>query len=497
MTTQSSIRDGRGRRPRRRLAWLAVAALCPVLAAAQPIELPDMGASANTVLSPQKEKEIGEAFMREVRKELTLVDDPEVEDYVQHLGQRLAASSDNAMQAFTFFVVKDPQINAFAAPGGYIGVNSGLILTAQSESELAAVLAHEIAHVTQRHIARRFEVQQHLTVPTIAAIVAAILIGTRSSEAGTAALAATQAGAAQMQINFTRGNEEEADRVGIKTLAAAGFDPRSMASFFERMQRSMRYYTNPPEFLLDHPVTAARIADAQARAGQYPYHQVPDSVPYQLVRAKLEVLTASDPTDVLERFRKSLETKRYDDEQAARYGYALALKRTGHPEQAYAELKGLEKAHPDSIPYMAEAAKLAQDLGHEKTALDTLREGVALYPDNRVLVVGYAEALLRAHQAKQARDLLTNYARNETPTPAVYELLARTQQEAGDIVEARLARAEYEYLMGRLQAAIHELERAQKESAGDYYKASRVEARLAQLKEEAAQRKDEKKDEDR
>ena len=244
--------------------------LARVPVAGAQIQLPDFGDSSSKAFSNADERAIGEAFMREIRSRLTIVDDPEVEQYIQWIGYRLVSESDYYNLGFTFFVVADNQINAFAAPGGYIGANSGLITASESESELAAVLAHETAHVTQRHIARSIELAGRNNIPAIAGLIAAIIIGTQNSQAGAATAAAVVGGQAQKQIDFTRANEKEADRVGMQLLESSGFDPRAMPAFFEKLQSESRYYRKPPEFLSTHPVTTARIADTRGRAEQFP-----------------------------------------------------------------------------------------------------------------------------------------------------------------------------------------------------------------------------------
>lgn len=254
------------------------------------IQLPDMGDSAGAVISPRQEKELGEAFFRDLHAKIHINEDAEIQQYIQSIGQRLAANSDNPGKHFHFFVVVDDNINAFAGPGGYIGVNSGLILLTEAESELASVLAHEIAHVTQRHLQRAFEMAGRLSIPAAAATLAAILLGAHSAELGQAALVAVQAGSTQFQVDFTRDNEKEADRIGMQTLSTADFDPRSMPVFFERLQKSSRYYgQNIPEFLRTHPVSASRIADTRGRAEQYDYRQYQDSSSYLLAKAKLHL----------------------------------------------------------------------------------------------------------------------------------------------------------------------------------------------------------------
>ena len=267
--------------------------------------------------------------MRELRASVDLIEDPEVEAYIQSLGYRLASRSGQRNLKFTFFVVNHPAINAFAAPGGFVGVNAGLVTTTQSESELAAVLAHEIAHVTQRHVARTFELADRASLSVLAGLVAAIVIGTQNPTAGVATAAAVQGGATQLLIDFTRANEKEADRVGIKILADAGLDPRAVPTFFQRLQEASKYYSRPPEFLSTHPVTTNRIAEATQRAEDYPYRQYEDSLAYHLVRSKLQVLSAESPQEAVKDFRSRLDSGKYLHLLGASYGYALALTMSG------------------------------------------------------------------------------------------------------------------------------------------------------------------------
>ena len=228
------------------------------------IELPDMGDSAGSLISPDEEKKLGEAFFRSLHRQIEINQDSEIQQYIQTIGEKLVAHSDTPSYPFHFFVVMENVINAFAGPGGYIGVNSGLILMTESESEFASVMAHEIAHVTQRHLYRAYEESSRLSIPMAVATLGAILLGTQSGAAGQAAIMAIQAGSVQFQIDFTREHEEEADRVGMQTLSSSTYDPRSMPTFFERLQQSTRYSgQNVPEFLRTHPVTASRISDSR------------------------------------------------------------------------------------------------------------------------------------------------------------------------------------------------------------------------------------------
>ena len=243
--------------------------MLPELRADPPnVELPDIASSAESLFTPVEEQRIGRAFMRSIRDSLPIIEDQLLSDYINALGQRLVSKLKTTPQNFYFFLVNQQEINAFAGPAGNIGVNSGLILATESESELAAVLAHEISHITQHHLARAFEDAGNLSIPTAALLLAAILLGaTTGAGAGIAAAAGVQAAAIQHQLNFTRADEQEADTMGMKLLAAAGFDPHAMPAFFERLSQSSRLdENNAPEFLQTHPVTSNRIADAMGRS---------------------------------------------------------------------------------------------------------------------------------------------------------------------------------------------------------------------------------------
>ncbi|MEW6354039.1 MAG: M48 family metalloprotease [Pseudomonadota bacterium] len=449
------------------------------------LNLPDIGDASGGTISPQEERRLGEMFMREVRQSLTIVDDPEINEYIQALGYRLASNSENQSQDFTFFLIQDPAINAFAAPGGFIGINTGTILASESESELASVIAHEIAHVTQRHLARAFEKANKLSLPTAAAMIAAIIIGTRNSQAGQAAMAATQASSAQAQINFTRANEEEADRVGMQTLARSEFDPRSMPSFFERLQQAIRFYgPTLPEYLSTHPVTETRIADTRNRAEQYPPRQIKDSLTYHLVRAKLRVLGEPNPKRSVKHFAEALKSGQYRNAQAERYGYVLALLGNGEYDLARAQVRDLLAQDKENPAYQIALARVEMAAGHADKALAIYNDALKLYPGNNPLTVLYSDALLQTGQARKARDVLEKHIRQRNPDPGLYKLLAEAEAQAGHPAAARKALAEHYYLNGQTDAAIEQLTQALKLQDGDFYLASQIEDRLRQLKEE-------------
>lgn len=461
----------------------------PALAAepSPALSLPDFGDASGTLMSPQEEHSLGEEFMRTVRRSVKIIDDPEIEEYIQNLGYRLVAGADPQPYHFSFFVVQDPEINAFAGPGGYIGVNSGLILIAQSESELASVLAHETAHVTQHHLLRSFDKANRTNLPATAALIAALILGAHSPQLAEAAIASTVAGSQQVQINFTRDNELEADRVGMQILVASGYDPRNMPAFFERMQKATRYYkSGVPKLLLDHPVTTARIADTENRAAQYPHITPPDDLAFELIRAKIRVITADDPAQAVQYFESALKQKTYIHEEAARYGYALALLGNEQLGHAREQIKWLLKKSPNRIPFLIAKAELESAAGKGQDALKIYRNALQLYPRHYPLTILYSAELLHEGHASTARQLLQEYLRHRDAKPLVYKLLAQADSDDNSPIESQQALAEYDYLNGQTLSAIDHLNQALRMTKkDDFYHSSRIEARLKELKLQA------------
>lgn len=479
--------------PRLLIAALAGAVL--FAAAGRADDLPDMGDSAGSVISPEQERRIGEAFLRELRSQDVVIDDPEAEAYIQSLGQNLASLSDGQDNPFTFFLVDSPAINAFAVPGGFIGVHSGLILQAQTESELAGVVAHEISHVTQRHAARTFEAASKMSIPGAVGILGAILLGALHPEAGQAAIAAVAAAQQQYAINFTRANEREADNIGMQLLARAGFNPQGMPDFFERLERANRY-SDPayiPEFLRTHPVTTNRIAESRARADQLPAQQYLENLDFQLLRARLRVVTNRDPREAVRFFEETLRAGQYQDERAARYGYALALHKTGENGRARLQLERLRQAEPERIAYALAMARLDVTEKKHDRALATYDEVLKLYPEYRPAVLGSVEAWIAAGSPDRARAVLRDYMGVRQPDPESYRLLAEIEGQIGARIEARIAQAEYYYGNGELELAIEQLKQALRFGDISYYQQQRVQARLDQFHREL----DEKKKEER
>jgi predicted Zn-dependent protease len=453
--------------------------------------LPDLGDESLAVISPAQERKLGEDFMRQARRTLAFVDDPELNQYIQSLGQKLASHSDDPQQDFRFFIIQDPTINAFAVPGGFIFVHTGLIQATQSEGELASVLAHEISHITQRHIPRMIVESQHTTLPAMAAILAGILLAGSGHPGGEAAIALTSATVAQRQLTFSREFEEEADRIGMRTLARAGFDPRAMPAFFERMQNLNRVNeTNLPEFLRDHPVTTNRIADAQNRAReyikQYHYHPTPDSAEYEQFRAKIRALAPGDPQEIARGFRADLAAGKYRNADAERYGYVVALVRARQLPAARAEIQKLLEHQPDNVFYRVQQAEIEMAAQNYKQALALYAAAYAKAPANVALMRYYARALLETEHYAQAQGILKNALERRPDDPALYKMMAEAAGGAGAPYDAHRALAEHYYLNGNPQAALEQLQLAARYAGDSFYKQSSVEARISAIKEELA-----------
>ena len=447
--------------------------------------LPDLGDVSQAALSPQQEREIGEQSMVEIRADKSYLDDAEINDYLNQVGYQLVANSNEPGQKFTFFALNDNTINAFALPGGFIGVNSGLILTTQSESELASVLSHEIAHVTQHHLARMVSGQKVDTLASMAAIAVAILAARNNPDVAQAAILGVQAGNIQRQLNFTRTHEQEADRIGLATLQKAGFDTRAMPAFFERMQKATRLQEgNMPSYLRTHPITSERIADIANRVQQIPYRLVADNLNYHLVRAKLNTIQKS-PQDAVAFFKGALGAQKFGNQIAQRYGLAWALLRSGQAASAAQEFAPLQKQVSQN-PFIATlAGQIRRADKADKNTLEFYRTATQNFPQHRALFYDYAELVLQARRFEDALKLLNEQILTYPDDSHLYELQARTFAALGRSQEKHHALAYTYALQGNLHGAIAQLELA-KRAGNDYYELLAIESELKQFREIAA-----------
>ena len=457
-------------------------------AIADNIKLPDLGDSSAAVVTPLQEQQMGENFIRRARRSLLFNRDPEINDYIQRLGEKLAAKSDRPDQKFLFFVVNNRNINAFAVPGGFVGVHNGLILTAKSEGELAAVMAHEIAHVTQRHIPRLIAGQKRASVPSMAAILAAILLGGSSKNAG-AIVAATQAAAIERQLNFSRRFEEEADRHGIQVLARAGYDPKHMPRFFGRMQQANRYNEGGlPEFLSTHPVTYRRIAESRNRVSNYPgpYKKI-DNTNFYHIRAKIRANSRRSSDVLVKRFARRLQFKRFknaEEKSAERYGHALVLAKNNQYSLAHQQITILLKQKPNYPAYLIARANIALRAGKTDQSIQYYRQAIAKYPRHYPILHNYVEALLKSRRYQTARVELKKILQYHDNKPQLYKMLSMAAGNRGDRVEAHRALAEYYYMNGYPKTAIRQLEISARFAKKDFYAMSSIEARIKEIKAE-------------
>ncbi|MFM9912608.1 MAG: M48 family metalloprotease [Methylophilaceae bacterium] len=446
--------------------------------------LPDLGDYSQTILTPQDERRIGEEIMREIRGSGELVNDIEVADYVNTLGYHLATHSSDNQQTFTFFVINDPTINAFALPGGFIGMHTGLILNSRSESEMASVLAHEIGHVVQRHMARMVADQKRATLPSLGLMALSILMARANPQLGSAALMSTQAGMVQRTLDFTREHEREADRVGLQILEASGFDTRAMPAFFETLMKGTRFIDgSAPSFLRTHPLSTERITDMRNRVEQTPYKQVLDSIEFHLVRAKLRA-AEGNPADTAKYFVNSLSEKKYSNESAQRYGYALALIRERNPEQAQQELDKVRAIIPSHPMLETLAAQILQAQDRPLEALTQYSNALNVYPKHRALIYGYAEILLLLNRNDEALKLLEDKQLAFPNDGYLYELQSRAYAAQGKDLLRHQAQGEAYYRGFNLNGAAEQMELALKSGDGDFYQLSIVEARLKQLQQQ-------------
>ncbi|MDR2452709.1 MAG: M48 family metalloprotease [Candidatus Accumulibacter sp.] len=462
---------------------LALAACASLAGRAQIDELPDLGESAQAELSPQLEHRIGESIMNEIRlREPSYIDDPEIDDYLTHLGRRLVETSANPSGSFHFFAIRDDMVNAFAMFGGYIGVNTGTLLAAQTESELAGVLAHEIAHVTQNHMARQIAKEKQNTIPSLIAMAIGVLAARSNSSVAAGAVASAQAGLIQAQLAYSRDFEREADRVGYQNLEKAGFDVRGMGDFFERLRKVGHLYdNNAPVYLRSHPLTVERLSDMQNRAQEAPYRQVVSSLDFFLVRARLKA-QSKPPRDAAAEFERSLREEKYASETAARYGLAYALLRARDLPGAQRASAPLSQSS-DASPMLAGLiASIREQSGDVRGAQEIYRQALSRFPQARSLVYGYADSLHAAGAYRQALAFLEERLVRDSSDFKLHGLKARTHAALGQRTQQRRAQAEYYLLQGRLGAAIEQLEFAQNEKDGDFFEMSAVDARLRELR---------------
>ncbi len=465
----------------------AAAMLALSVSAQEPVELPAMGSTTTRVLDPEQERTFARDFERYLRANGMLIEDPLVRDYFDEMGFRLVSFSTRSHAPFRFFVLREPSINAFAAPAGVVGLHSGLILTAHDEAEVAGVVAHEIAHVTQDHLARAMEAQQSTSLPTMLATLAlAIAAGAAGSpDASQAVLLSGMGLSQQFSINHTRQNEMEADRVGIGLLATAGYDPNGMAQFFQRLNMATRAMgQGPPEYLRTHPLTVNRVAEARARAEQMTVRDQRDGERFHFIQARLRVMMSQRTEQAIDWFRIRLEQGDRPAD-AMRYGLALALSRARRFEEAHAQLDMLLGDEPDQQLYRLLQSEIFLDEGRADEAVAEMAELYRAFPGSRQVTTQYAQALMygdNADRAARAATVIRAHLRDHPDDLRMTELLAQASDRSGDSVRATEALAESYYLRGGIAEAIEQLEKVLARNDLDYYQRARISSRLGDFR---------------
>ena len=448
--------------------------------------LPDLGDVSATSLSDQQETVIGNRVMRDIRADPDYIDDPEISDYINSLGQRLVAAADGPHRDFDFFVVRDDTINAFALPGGHVGVYSTLILLTDNESELAGVIGHEIGHILQHHAARSIYGQRGVTIASLAALalaIAASRAGDQGAQVTEAAVASAGALQMQNQLNYTREHEREADRVGLQLLDRAGFAPRAMVTFFQRLLRSNRLneLKGAPSYLRDHPLTTERIADMEDRVQNLPSRLVGDTFEYKIAKAKLRVMMAGSPSDAVALFQTRLADKSIVRPRDDVYGLALAQRRARDFEGAWKTLQPIRTG--DSHPaFELLAGELQSDMGHPEEALRIYQAALQDHPNYRAMVYANLDLLQQMGRAKEVLADVEKRLRASPQDARLYEIQARAYESVGNITAQHRAQAEAQYRRDNLPAAVDQLELAVKTKGGSFYDLSSAEARLREMR---------------
>ncbi len=462
------------------IPMLALGALPPVVGASD-FNLPTLGDSSSSIMSREQEHQLGRAWLSMLRGAVPTLDEPLLKEFVEENVLGLAETSQLTDRRLAFVVLDSPQLNAFAAPGGVVGVNAGLFLHAHTEAEFASVMAHELAHLSQRHFIRNLEQQQRMRIPVMTAMLASVILAAAGGgDAGFAALASTQAAAIQEQRRFSRQNEQEADRIGLTNLHRAGYDPQAMPEMFERLARLSRFSQTPPEFLLTHPVSQTRIADSRNRAEQLRGGTRRDSLHYQMMRARVQLNYEQSPGLAAQRFRALLD-ERDGDHAAARYGLVLALTRSGQYEEAGKVLQPLLNSHAGSIPVQLAQVELEVAQRQSEQALQRLDRLLGSHPGSYPLLAAKADVLMRTSQYKAAEQVIDELTVKRSDDSDVWYIAAEIRGLAGNILGVHLARAEYFMLAGDLDQAGQQLDLAQRRAADNFVMSSRISARQEDL----------------
>lgn len=441
--------------------------------------LPEIGTTGAAFLSIEREQVVGDFYMRQVRAQAPIIYDPVLDNYLSNLGQRLVRHSSGVKYPFNFFWIRNNEINAFAFMGGYVGVHTGLIQEARTESELAAVLGHEVAHVTQRHIVRRMQEQQQNMPMTIAGVIGSILLGMANPEAGMAGLYTTLGATGQSQINYTRLYEKEADRIGLSVLLAAGFDPMGAPDFFGRLAEKYRYVSKPPEMLMTHPLPESRIADTRARAESMRRIDVKPSLEFALAKARVEARYAGNPS--VSDFQDMANSSNPINQRAGTYGLAIIALDRGQYNTASEHINTLLKDEPNNPFYIDVQTDILLGQENYEYVMEWLESKYIRQPTEPVITINFANAALTSGNGKLAEKLLREFLLQNPNHPLALDLLTRVYEKSGKRAAMYETRAEALALRGNFSLAINQLHTAHNHTDNDITR-KRINARIDQLR---------------
>ncbi len=467
------------------LSYLLFFALVSTNAIGSSSGLPQLGDATSAIISPEKERSLGKAWLRQLRAQAPTIADPLLTSYMEHLVYLLASNSELTEPKIELVILNSSQINAFAVPGGIIGLNAGLLLYARSEDELAAVIAHELAHLSQRHFARGLDFSQRSSWTNLAALLASVAImATAGGEAGIAALATTQAAAIDQQLKFSRHNEREADRIGVQTLSRSGLSPHAMPNFFEQLLKSTRYSgDHPPGFLLTHPVTQERISDARNRVQHLPSKPHSQNLDFFLMKMRTNVEYARDKVSLIKELTDNLARNSTSNTEVTRYALANALQETNRFDDALTNIDMLLKKRPENLIYLTTKAEILNDAGRYTETQQLTELALKITPDNFPLSLAYAEALVRNKQPQKAAIILKRQITNKPDTPYLWYKLSEAYGKIGDIAGVHESRAEYLFQAGRTSKALEQIRYAIAASKENFVQQSKLKKRMQEIKD--------------
>jgi len=447
-------------------------------------ELPEIGTAGFSVLSIDKERQIGGAMMRHIRASQPLLNDPVLIEYINDLGNRLVKNAHDVNYSFEFFIIRNKEINAFAFFGGHVGIHSGLITLADTESELASVIGHEISHVTQRHLARRLEDQNKNQPLATAAMISSVLLALVNPSVGMAALTTAMAASKQSSINFTRGNEKEADRVGITLLANSGFDPQGAPDFFSKMAVKYRYKSKPPAMLLTHPVPESRIAEARIRAHGLAAGPLAPSLSFALAKSRIQARYESTPEENILKFRDDIEKQKYTYKSAVNYGLALSYFENKDYLEARTILEALISEDKNNLFYADALTDVYIKTKELDKACVMLRDLNLIMPNNQVVTLNYANALLEGNKYSQAEVLLQDYLLVKPGNFIAYDMLTTVYRKQNKMALMHATKGEVFALLGAYSRAVDELQTGYNFAGKAPIVEKRIKARILQFQDQ-------------